>query len=244
MMKVEKAAIFEKTLESVRSKMDKIAARRLDFLKENDTGTWLVAIPNKACGTVLSTVEFRDELCDRYGLDILNASSHCDGCNSKFSTVHALGCKVGGLIHSRHDESRDSLVFLACVRFQPSNVRYELHINSFSDNRGKDDSNRLTKSQTGVQCEINGDRGDLLIRGFWERNTDCIIDVRICDVNQASYLTRKPASIVKCAENAKKKHYLNDCLDQRRHLLLLSYFVKVCLEKSGRIFETYCDENR
>ena len=27
---------------------------------------------------------------------------------------------------------------------------------------------------------------------------------RIYDVNQASYLTRKPASIVKCSENTKK----------------------------------------
>ena len=59
----------------------------------------------------LSAVEFRDKLCDRYGLDILNAPSHCDGCNEKFSITHALGCKVGVLIHSRHDESRDILAF-------------------------------------------------------------------------------------------------------------------------------------
>ena len=147
------------------------------------------------------------------GLSILNAPSHCDGCDTKFSITHALGCKVGGLIHSRHDERRrDSLGFLACAGFQPSNIHNEPHINPCRDNGGTDDSSRLTESQTGVQCELNGDRGDLLIRGFWERNTDCIIDVRICDVNQASYLTRKPASIVKCAENAKKKQYLNECL--------------------------------
>ena len=38
-----------------------------------------------------------------------------------------------------------------------------------------------------MECEINLDRGDILIHGFWDRNTDCIIDVCICDVNQASY---------------------------------------------------------
>ena len=108
MMKAEKVRNFEKTLKGVRSKIDQLGARRLDYLNEKGTGTWLVATPNNMCGTVLSAVEFRDELHDRYGLNILNAPSHCDGCNTKFSTTHALGCKVGGIIHSLHDESRDS----------------------------------------------------------------------------------------------------------------------------------------
>ena len=107
------------------------------------------------CGTVLSAVEFRDELHDRYGLNILNAPSHCDGYNTKFSTTHALGCKVGGIIHSLHDESRDSLGWLACAGFQPSNVRDEKHVNPCRDNGGKDESNKLIESQTRVQCEIN-----------------------------------------------------------------------------------------
>ena len=56
--------------------------------------------------------------------------------------------------------------------------------------------------------EINADHGDLLIRGFWNRNNNCIIDVHICDVNQASCRTRKPASIIKSAENEKKTQYM------------------------------------
>ena len=109
--------------------MDRLGAWRLDYSKKKSAGTWLVAIPNSMCGTVLSAVEFRYELRNRYGLDILNAPLHCDGYNDKFSTTHALGCKVGGLIHSHHDESRDSLWFLACAGFQPSNVRDEPYIN-------------------------------------------------------------------------------------------------------------------
>ena len=48
---------------------------------------------------------------DVNGLEILYTQSHCDGCNAKFSaTYYVLSCsKVGGLIHSRHEESRDSL---------------------------------------------------------------------------------------------------------------------------------------
>ena len=79
MMKVEKAGKFEKTLKGVRSKIDKLGARRLDSLKEKGTWTWLAVSPNNMCATVLSAVEFRDELRDRYGLNILNAPSHCDG---------------------------------------------------------------------------------------------------------------------------------------------------------------------
>ena len=115
-MKVEKAGNFEKVLEGVLSKIDKLAAWHLDYLKEKCTGTWLTAIPNNIYGIVLSAVESRDELRHRYGLHILNTPSHCDGCNTKLSTTHALGCKVGGLIHySRHDESRDSLGWLVCA---------------------------------------------------------------------------------------------------------------------------------
>ena len=56
-----------------------------------------------------------------------------------------------------------------------------------------------------MQCEINSNRGNLLVRGFRDRNTDFIIDVRICDVNKASYLTRKHTSIVKSTESDKKE---------------------------------------
>ena len=85
------------------------------------------------------------QLRDRYGLKNLNTPSHCDGCTSEFSTTHALSCKVGTLIHSRHDESRDTLGCLACAGFQPSNVRDEPRINPCRDIGGKDDVNKLVE---------------------------------------------------------------------------------------------------
>ena len=164
-------------------------------------------------------------------MKLLDAPSHCDGCNDQFSTTHALSCKVGGLIHSRHDESRDSLGLLACAGFKPSNVRDEPLINPCRDARRRDESGKIIEPNTGVECEINSTRGDLLVRGFWDRNTDCIIDVRIVDVNQPSYLHRKPTSIIKSAENGKKNMYLEPCLDQGRHF---TPFVVSCEGLLGR----------
>ena len=120
--------------------MNKFGARILDYLREKGTGTWLAATPSNLCGTVLSAVEFSDELRYRYAFEILNAPSHCDVCNSKFSITHALSCKKGGLIHARHDESRDSLGCLACAGFQPSNVRDEPQINPCHAIGGKDEN--------------------------------------------------------------------------------------------------------
>ena len=80
-IKEEKVVKADKILDGLKSKMDKFGARKLDYLREKGTGTWLAATPINLCGTMLSAIEFRDELRDRNGFGILNAPSHCDGCN-------------------------------------------------------------------------------------------------------------------------------------------------------------------
>jgi len=182
-IRTKKADNLEIFLEKIESSIEKKGARILDYLKEKWTGTWFAATPNNLCGTALSAVEFRNKLRDRYGMKLLDSPSHCDGCNEQLSTTHALSCKVGGLIHVRHDESRVCLGCLACAGFKPSNVRDEPQINPCHDTRRKDERGKLIEPNTGVECEINSDRGDLLVHGFWDRNTDCIIDVHIVDVN-------------------------------------------------------------
>ena len=99
---------------------------------------------------------------------------------------------------------------MACAGFQPSNARDEPLIHPCCDTA------ELRDSTSGIQMEVQ-DRGDLLVRGFWSCNTDCIIDVRIYDMNQPSCLARKPSSILKSSENDKKRKHLDACLEQRRH---------------------------
>ena len=91
---------------------------------------------------------------------------------------------------------------------------------------------------------LNADRGDLLIRGFWDRSTDCIIDVRICDVNQASYQTRKPASIIKSVENEKKKKYNGALPRAEKALYSFSCLLRRTSWKGSRhIFEALIYKN-
>ena len=232
----KKTTNSEILLEKIKSSIEKKGARRLKYLKEKGSGTWLAANSNNLCGTLLSAVKFRDELRDRYGMKLLDSPSHCDGCNEQLSTSHTLSCKIGGLIHSRHEESCDSLGCLACARFKPSNVRDEPQINPCRDAGRRDESGKLIVPNTGVKCEINSDRGDLLVHGFWDRNTDCIIDVRIVDVNQPSYLHRKPTSIIKSAETRRKRSIWSPALSREGTLHLLSSRVKAYLERKPMAF--------
>ena len=59
-------------------------------------------------------------------------------------------------------------------------------------------------------------RADLLVRGCWSPNMDCLLDFVVTDVNQLSYRSRKPKAVLRSHEQRKKKKYLEDCLAQRR----------------------------
>ena len=230
--KKKNLATSDDIIQKVESGMQKKEIRRLNYLKENETGTWLVETLSFVYGTILSVLELRDELRDRYGLKILNTPSYYDSCTSELSTTHALSCKIGELIHSRHDESRDTLGCLACAGFQPSNVRDEPLIIPCRDIGGKNDKH--IEPQTGIKLEA--DREYLLIRRFWDRSTDCIIDVCICDVHQPSYLARNPVNILKSVETSKKTKDLKNCLDQRQRFTPFVVSCESLLGKEADIF--------
>jgi hypothetical protein len=49
----------------------------------------------------------------------------------------------------------------------------------------------------------NEDRGDILICGLWARGTDCIIDVRITDVDAMPNRSKEPATVLAGHEREK-----------------------------------------
>ena len=67
-------------------------------------------------------------------------------------------------MHQAHDERRDELATLAKQAYLPSAVQLEPPI------RNNSDSTTENYSQ---------ERGDIGIRGFWTKQFDCIVDIRI-----------------------------------------------------------------
>ena len=62
----------------------------------------------------------------------------------------------------------------------------------------------------------DGKRGDILIRGLFNRGTDCILDVRVTDLDSKSYRNTAPDKVLQKHERQKKGKYLQACLKQRR----------------------------
>ncbi len=86
--------------------INKPAVKRRDILARA-AGLWLLVIPDRLNGNSLSAEEFRDNLRLRYNLLLLDMPQLCDGCGVLMTVEHALCCKVGGLVHIRHDDVAD-----------------------------------------------------------------------------------------------------------------------------------------
>jgi len=78
--------------------VDKPAVKHRDILA-GAAGLWLSVIPDCLNGNSLSAEEFRDNLRLRYNLLLLDMPQLCDGCGAPMTVEHALGSKVGGLVH-------------------------------------------------------------------------------------------------------------------------------------------------
>ena len=67
-------------------------------------GCWLTVVPNRLNDTILSAEEWRDNVRLRYNFKPMEMPDLCDGCGAKLTVEHALQCKVGGLVHMRHND--------------------------------------------------------------------------------------------------------------------------------------------
>ena len=193
-------------------------SRREGLSRACHTGAWLSVIPMPENDTVLSPLEFRDSLHLRYGLAPPDLPSHCDGCKKWFGVHHTFSCTHGGLLLQRHTQIVRELADLSAMAFIPSAVRDEPRITigrpALAPIAPTDSSHAPTPSDPVAQ-----DRGDLLVRGFWHRGTDCIFDVSLVDVESPGRRDRGVTAekALSQREKAKKTKYLALCTAQRRH---------------------------
>ena len=80
--------------------------RLLEASLEKGASNWLSCLPFTEYGFNLNKQEFRDSLKLRYGWKLDNLPTTCP-CGNDFSVSHAMSCKLGGFIHTHHNEVRD-----------------------------------------------------------------------------------------------------------------------------------------
>jgi hypothetical protein len=90
-----------------------------------NAGIWLTCIPSRLNGTEISAEEFVDNIRLRYNLQPLHVPECCDGCGKPMSVEHAMSCKVGGLVHIRHDDVAQEFGYLCGLAYKPSRVSYK-----------------------------------------------------------------------------------------------------------------------
>jgi hypothetical protein len=123
-------------------------------------------------------------------------------------------CRVVTL---RHNEINEELCDLVTKALAPSAVCVEPMI---QNRRSADETKaKATKKPEVQRLTRSGDKdhGDLLIRGFWARGTDAIVNVRVTDTDAKSYCSHDPHKVLAQQEREKKNKYLDACLEQRRH---------------------------
>ena len=63
-------------------------------------------------------------------------------------------------------------------------------------------------------------RGDVMIRGLWDRQFNAIIDVKLVDADADTYKYDPITSLLNMWENIKKDKHGNHCHNQRKYFLL------------------------
>ena len=97
---------LKQQVETIDEKLSPEVIRTITQARDKGASNWLNVLPLKKEGYMLTKEELWDSLASRYNQPIPGLPSFCS-CGKIFSTVHALECKKGGFVHSRHDEIRN-----------------------------------------------------------------------------------------------------------------------------------------
>jgi hypothetical protein len=108
------------------------------------------------------------------------------------------------------NDIRVELVNIAGKAMTPSAARDEPLIKPSRVKESVKDAPTKGTSQEKTKQTATGEdeRGDLLIRGFWGRGTDCMLDARVTDTDAKSYCKRAPVKVLESQEKEKKREYV------------------------------------
>jgi hypothetical protein len=223
-VKVTRAARLQRNIAAeaafnlLKATADPLVKQVISRSKKN--GVWLTTYPSYMSGTKLSQDGFQDNLRLRFSLPTINLPSHCDGFGQRFSVNHALQCKKGGLVHLRYADVADKWAGLCQQALTPAAVSSKPFIYV---GRVANIGAEATLDEDGFPVDRPDNQGDVGAHGFWRRGHTAIFDIHITDTDAESYLRSSQSKILSNQEKAKKRKYLEPCLQRRRHFTLLVF---------------------
>ena len=111
----------------------------------------------------------------------------------------------GGLVISHYKEFRDKLIDLASKIHSPAAIPDETKIQNCCNSEVKSYKENKESSVKRLSCNNhNEDHGVISICGLWGR-TDCILDVRVTNVNAKSNGSKTLHKVLVAHEREKKK---------------------------------------
>jgi hypothetical protein len=165
----------------------------------------------------------------------------CDGCGAKMTVEHALLCKVGGLVHIRHDDVADEWRYLCGVALFPSQVEREPRIFTCVRPRAIDAVGTATPPPPSTPTAtpptpptITEEQGDASCHGFWERGRTCIFNMSITDTDAKSYWRKEFGQVLSQHKKEKKDKCLQTCLEMRKDFTPIVYSVDGIARREAR----------
>ena len=192
---------YQKILDEVSSQIqDDGKAKALEASQEKGASSWLNVLPLKSQNYSLDKDSFRVALFIRYGLPIKRLPSVCV-CGNKFSVEHALNCKKGGFITSRHNELRRiTAEFLkeVCLDVEEEPLLQEITGEVFQA--------KTTKIEKDARL-------DVAARGFWMRGQRAFCDIRVFNPLAKCHRSKPLTKVHEINEKEKKVKYANRVLE-------------------------------
>ena len=169
--------------------------RNLEQISEPGASSWVGALPLKDLGFSLNKAEFNDGMCLRYDKPLKNLPSKCVCSNKKpFTVTHAMDCKRGGFINSRHNSIRNFFAHL--MKEVCNDVQIEPPLQPTGG----------VPLPTGT-IDKNGARLDVRARSFWREGQQAFFDIRVTNADCNSQIEKPLKTILRSHENEKKREY-------------------------------------
>ena len=190
----EKKKREEAKVEYVKGQLNPSKLKVYEAITEKGASSWLNTLPIKEHDFYLDKQTFWDTIRLRYGIELARLPSKCV-CDTNFTVEHALNCKKGGFICTRHNDVRDftaELLSEVCKDVSLEPLLTPLTGETF----------RYRTANTDEHARL-----DVSARDVWMRGSKAYFDIKVFNPLAQSYSKQTLAAAHKSNENSKKRLY-------------------------------------